>query len=356
MGRLWWLTACAAAAAQARAASGNTTRARQAAQDDARVVDAYGGRSQKELLQDMLHRRSSLRDEQRRPTSLWVQSLIPARSTLVQVGANDHSANYVNADPGPACVARGWRSVLLEPEPRLFERLSRRYAGRPAHHPRLVNAAICGEGCAARANRTFWSVDASNATGSWGSEYADGRCVAHTAKWVQEIASLSRQHLLRSGGALAFSPSNCAKCAKALGRPLPPTCMKNLVRDNLKRSEVACGCLSAEPAHGRDVNRVALPRTVTLLVIDAEGYDGEVLQHYPFRARPPTRVVYESTHLGQSGINRAAALLMGFGYVNILGGLGRVPFAVWHHPNGSQSVNASWRPPAARRGRAAGKK
>ena len=64
---------------------------------------------------------------------------------------------------------------------------------------------------------------------------------------------------------------------------------------------------------------------------DTEGHDYQVLRQYPFDRVPTWRVVFETMHLQPSAINAAAALLMRHGFVNILGGLGKVSMSVWHH-------------------------
>ena len=113
---------------------------------------------------------------QQRSTEQWIRTLDPSHATLVQIGANLHqSTSYANSDPGPQCVALGWRALLLEPAPPIFARLRAKYSNRTRYRRvRTVNAAVCDQ-CGSEPV-PFWHVDTSNATGNWGSLHADARC------------------------------------------------------------------------------------------------------------------------------------------------------------------------------------
>jgi hypothetical protein len=184
---------------------------------------------------------------------------------MVQVGANDHTIHYGNLDPGPYCVKHGWRALLIEPVPTLFANLYNQYKAHAEQHDRtrLLNAAVCNRSCVAE-NRTFWSVDTSNATGNWGSNRSDARCAkAAGAGWVSEIASLNQWHLFAMARNLQYSQSKCDKCGRRLGKPMPPDCLSRVIPDNMVTHSVMCTCLDAEL---RD------EKSVTLLMIDTEGY------------------------------------------------------------------------------------
>ena len=164
--------------------------------------------SQDDLLRAVLSRRYSLTEDRRLQLPDWVPRLQPEHSVLVQVGANDHSVHYGNADPGPKCVKSGWRTLLVEPVPSLFSKLVSRYGGDNAERytrTRLLNAAVCGGTCFARPeNRTFWSIDTTNATGNWGTNTSDARCAIYSgAGWISEIASLNQWHLFGQGKNIA---------------------------------------------------------------------------------------------------------------------------------------------------------
>lgn len=286
------------------------------------------------LLADMLSRRAALAPHCKLlPVSKWLHEVNSETALMVQVGANDHRDNYHNPDPGPRAVRRGWRALLFEPVPAIFASLRHSYAN--STRVRMVNAAVCpagksrrrGEPLAAceRRNHTMWSVDASNRTGNWGSENADGRCIDAAAPWVREIASLSKEHVKGMQFFLANRSDKCNKCARSLRRPLPPTCMSRVISDNLAPLLVPCACLRDE---------LASESTVDLLMVDAEGYDLEVLKTFPFDAVRTRRVVYETLHMSPSAIRAAAALMMRAGFANIQGGLTLAPMSVWHHQRG----------------------
>ena len=105
-----------------------------------------------------------------------------------------------------------------------------------------------------------------------------------------------------------------------------------------------CGCLATE------VSVLRATRPVTLLMIDAEGYDAEVLKQYPFDRIPTWRVVYETSHLSSDSIRSSAKLMMSHGFVNLLGGLAKLPMTMWHHRESAEVYNGSmWE--GSRRGR-----
>jgi len=81
-----------------------------------------------------------------RPTLEWIAASSTAESTLVQIGANDHSPNDRSKDPAIAAISSGWSALLLEPQPHVFARLATRYRGHAK--VRTVNAAVCADGMA----------------------------------------------------------------------------------------------------------------------------------------------------------------------------------------------------------------
>lgn len=147
-------------------------------------------------LAEAVSRKKKLKGHRAFAMSPWMAALDPAASSLFQIGANKHeSTSYINTEPGPLAVHHGWKSTLLEPIPDIFKQLQRTYTPQPPN-VELVNAAVCDQ-CAA-APLKMWSVDMSNATGNWGSNDSDARCLtANTpggngSHFVSEIASLSK--------------------------------------------------------------------------------------------------------------------------------------------------------------------
>ena len=239
-----------------------------------------------------------------RPTLEWIAASSTAESTLVQIGANDHSPNDRSKDPAIAAISSGWSALLLEPQPHVFARLATRYRGHAK--VRTVNAAVCADGmaparksagtsCSSRTS-AFWHVDLSNATGNWGSNTSDPRCLegymgaTNRRPWVSEIASFSMSNILRHNKFFNRTNMNrqCSRCARLLRRPLPNNCMQHFLTSNLRRIEVPCACLR------RELRQL---RRVDLLIVDAEGLDADIIEGYPFDLRPPTRIIYEATHL-----------------------------------------------------------
>jgi hypothetical protein len=109
---------------------------------------------------------------------VWLRSHVPERSAVVQVGANDHTQRYdSHRDPVPLCVELGWKALLFEPIPSLFAALRARYPAATYRRVSIEQKAICGS--CKEGTRQIWRLDTSNNTGSWGSNYSDGRCASN---------------------------------------------------------------------------------------------------------------------------------------------------------------------------------
>ena len=267
----------------------------------------------------------------------WLRHHNHKMSVLVQIGANNHqqSASY---DPGPYAVRRGWRSVLIEPVPQIFAALCHTYNA--TAHVQAVNAAVCATAgssskapharvCEQGAHQRIWYVDMTNATGNWGKNHSDARCVLSSGAygWVNEIASLRRETVLNHNRLLLQSRTSamrCAKCAADLGRPLPPDCVRDVIRANLRSHETRCLCFAEE------LQLLSHERSVTLLTIDAEGADLEVLRQWPFDALPTTRVMFEAAHLSHAQFEEAAELLERHGFRFVAGDYGAIA-SEWQH-------------------------
>jgi len=278
-----------------------------------------------------------------RPTLEWIRSLDPRAASLFQIGANIHEATtYAQEDPAPMAVARGWAATLLEPMPDIFAKLERRYTPRP---PRLelVNAAVC-DACGS-APLQMYSIDLTNATGNWGSNDSDARCLAANAgsvaciprcedasHWTSEIASLDRAHLAKHNRFFAYGPNQCRRCAARLERPMPSDCMRNVIVKNIKVTNVRCFCtvtdLDPRPRRGS---------RLSLLMVDAEGYDDAVLYQFPFATIRPARVLFEANHLGWQRFYRLARHLRAWGY-EMLGGTPTDYISTWHHVNSTEKI------------------
>lgn len=280
------------------------------------------------------------------PTLEWIRALDPHAASLVQIGANIHEATtYDQADPAPLAVARGWAATLLEPMPDIFATLERRYTPRP---PRvaLINAAVC-DACGS-APLQMHSIDLTNATGNWGSNDSDARCLAANAgpekcrprcegasHWTSEIASLDRAHVERHNRLFAYGANQCKRCAERLERPMPSNCMRNVIAKNLKATSVRCFCTTTELKP-----LLRFGTRLSLLMIDAEGYDDAVLHQFPFEAIRPARILFEANHMRTHRFYRLARYLRTWGY-EMLGGTPSDYISTWHHANSTESLTAS---------------
>ena len=282
------------------------------------------------------------------PTADWIRALDPRAASLFQIGANIHSeTSYTQDDPAPLAVESGWAATLLEPMPDIFSKLERHYTPRP---PRveLVNAAVCA--ACGDAPVQMFSVDLTNATGNWGSEDSDTRCLAANAgveacmphcenasHWTSEIASLDRAHLERHNHLFSYGPNQCKRCAERLGRPMPRDCMKNVVVKNIKATYVRCFCTAVELAPRLRRGGRGGHGGLSLLVIDAEGHDDLILLQFPFDSVRPARLLFEASHFRPWRFYRLARHLRAWGY-EMLGGKTTDYISTWHNTNSTEVV------------------
>ena len=220
------------------------------------------------------------------------------------------------------------RGLLVEPMPTTFLRLRARYARNASVRClNVISARACAKGDGAV---DFWGLDTSNATGLWGSQHADARCVAGDTDvgWATEISSLSRSYISNQLNAIAKpQPRACARCAERLGRRMDASCTRGIKRA-LRSVRVPCIDWARELS-GESV--------VHLLLVDAEGHDHEVLEHYPFERVETWRVIFEAARISRSTFDEAAARLRHAGFRHVKGGHGYM-HSVWHHINSSESV------------------
>ena len=225
--------------------------------------------------------------------------------SVLQVGANAHSkAVAFSHDPVPRLIARGFSAVLVEPQPFAAESLRKAYA----HNSlvRVVQAAFCPDASATTV--PLWFI---NGTKNLGSNESDVRCAGAA---ISGTASFSRAHVMQHQRFYKFTPSQCANCARELGRALPPTCMRQLYSANLEVANVPC----ARPEHILPTARAISSSSsggggggsnmVDVLVVDVEGEDDRVVARYLELAGgvPPYVLVYEHVHLRKP---RKAALV-----------------------------------------------
>jgi FkbM family methyltransferase len=182
---------------------------------------------------------------------------------FVEIGSNDgEQHDHLR----PFILERGWRGIMVEPVPYIFERLRRNYESVPG--VTLENAAV-----AERDGEIpfYYLVDASE------EERRD------LPDWYDGIGSLRREGV--------------AGHAKHM-----PDIEERIVREEVPALTFDSLCAK----HGVDA--------VDLVVIDTEGYDWEILKSVDFDRWRPELIVYEHFHLSREDRARAAAGMREAGY------------------------------------------
>jgi FkbM family methyltransferase len=186
---------------------------------------------------------------------------------FVEIGSNDgEQHDHLR----PFILSSGWRGIMVEPVPYVFERLRRSYG---AHERIALENSAIGE---RDATLPFFHVrDAS----------AEER--ERLPDWYDGIGSFSREALL---GHAAEIPDISERIVRAE--------VTTLTFESLCRR------------HGVD--------EVDLLVIDTEGYDWRILQSIELDSRRrPRLIVYEHYHLSPTDRSAAAEHLRAYGYETI---------------------------------------
>eukprot|EP00308_Calcidiscus_leptoporus_P001326 CAMPEP_0119378932 /NCGR_PEP_ID=MMETSP1334-20130426/50595_1 /TAXON_ID=127549 /ORGANISM="Calcidiscus leptoporus, Strain RCC1130" /LENGTH=311 /DNA_ID=CAMNT_0007398299 /DNA_START=32 /DNA_END=967 /DNA_ORIENTATION=- len=259
------------------------------------------------------------------PNLLWVNAQDrPRDHWVVQVGANDGRPH--SNDPVCQAVKSGWNAVLLEPMAAAFARLASRYSNHTLSRVRLHNAAVCPtkaqKASCQEPTMPMYYVDFTNATGNWGTAQADARCLSAAGQHsLSEISSFSRSHLMKHQRMNnPYGGRACVGCSARLNRSYPINCLKFVIKHNIRSRDVRCACFDGDAApHDEPRGAVdvlgGVPNT-SLLVIDAEGHDDEVIAAYPLgrpRARP-RRVIFEAKHLVPERFRAAVSRLQACGY------------------------------------------
>lgn len=189
---------------------------------------------------------------------------------FIQVGAND---GY-NADPIHSFIKRDrWSGVLVEPQETAFRTLKQVYA----NHPNLIllNAAIDRE----VGSRTMYGIAVSD------------------SRWASGLSSFNKETVLehvRSG--------YVAERARMENKQLP-----NKLEDCIAETIVETVPFSSI------LQNYGLER-VDLLQIDAEGFDAQILEMFPFEDILPTFVNFEYIHLDKDEFERVGKKLSELGY------------------------------------------
>ena len=192
--------------------------------------------------------------------------------TVLQVGANDGFTH----DPVQKWAKRdAWQGVLLEPQLHVVANYTRKmYAAHPDIH--VVNAALSEQDGTTKLYKISFSND----------RWASGLSRFDKASLEQLIAEGRLDKRIRKNG--AKPPKDTAQWIDAIDVPVisfPTLIAKYLI---LQKTD--------------------------LLMIDTEGFDGEVIRMFPFEEIQPALVVFEDMHLSADDLQRAHGRLAQFGY------------------------------------------
>ncbi len=186
---------------------------------------------------------------------------------FVEIGANDG----VILDPlRPYIAERDWHGVLVEPIPHIFEKLAENYEGNA--RIALERAAIAPGG----GTRKMYFVRAGAADES-------------LPPWSDALGSFDREHVLRE-----------------IGDVEDPAALI---------SELEVPCLTVEELcakHDLDPD---------LILCDAEGADGDIVESIDFERVRPRVLVYEHVNLSDEQRVRVEEMLAGIGYAQVADGL-----------------------------------
>ncbi len=184
-------------------------------------------------------------------------------AVFVEIGSNDGSQHD---HLRPHILTRGWRGVMVEPVPYVFERLRRNYGhiGRVG----LENAAVADRD----GELPFWHL-----------AEASPQERERLPVWYDALGSFSRETLLGHTGDIPD-----------LEQRLVATRVPTLTFDSL--------CRRHELDH------------LDLVLIDTEGHDWEVIRQIDFERYLPTVLVYEHYHLSPADRAAARAHVVSAGY------------------------------------------
>ena len=216
---------------------------------------------------------------------------------FVQIGA------YVGATLKDPIFIRanknGWSGVLVEPEPRIFRRLTasyREWSGGDVDRFSFENSAIC-DSDGENVEFYFLSPEVIDAIVDMIGEERR----YELPNWAAQASSLSRSHMVKQLAAyFQLSPGQALKIADMAKISVPCMTYDTLVRKYI-------GQLRGK-TRGADVHYVH---------IDAEGYDGNIVHQILASVHTlPQILCYESHHLAKSAIaSRLSANLASNNYV-----------------------------------------
>ena len=187
--------------------------------------------------------------------------------TVVQIGANDG----ITQDPINKFIKRDkWNGVLLEPQKYVFETFLKRTYSKHSNL-KLINAAIGDkDGSAA-----IYKIGFSN------------------SRWATGLTTFNKPTLEK-----AFESGHVARnCAKE-GISIPKDAAKHIIEEEVK-------VISSESI----LNYTSNSRPIDLLMIDAEGFDYEVIKLFDISVARPGLIIFEHGHLSASDYSACSDLL-----------------------------------------------
>lgn len=179
---------------------------------------------------------------------------------FIQIGSNDGKKN----DPIHKHIVKyGWKGILIEPVPYLFQKLKTTYRGQES----LIfeNIAIANKD----GYKTFYRVEENNEPGN--------------PPWYDQLGSFRKEVVLKH-------------------RDKVPNLEKHLISEEIQ-------CLSFDSLMLKHA-----VKKIDLLHIDAEGYDYEIIKTVPFARIKPHMILYEHKHLSGEDRRACLALLRANGY------------------------------------------
>ena len=180
------------------------------------------------------------------------------RITFIQIGGNDGK----RGDPvNSFCKRYSWKGIIAEPVPEYFSKLSIEYQD------------SAGVSCE--------NVAISSKSGELKIYFVPFSEVPIDKPWEQGLASLDRAHLLQNG------------------------VREDRIHEVVVPVLTVSDLLSRYPA----IN-------ISLVVIDVEGHEAEILSSFPWEETVPECVLFESKHLSDDEHAKVTESLKKFGYSN----------------------------------------
>jgi FkbM family methyltransferase len=221
------------------------------------------------------------------------------RAVFIEIGAND-GVQYDHLRP--FIVSLPWRGVMVEPVPWVFARLRDNYRGHEGVS--FENAAISD---------------------------VDGRVPFY---YVAPASDLGQDHPIWSDAIGSLSRDEVEKTIAAARDFVGRGCGVHIphVEARIQRTEVPSLTFEA-------LCRKHAIGELDLLVIDAEGYDYEIIKGIDFQRHRPRLLIYESNHFSPEELEDCRAYLEGLGYELMYEG-----FDTWcHDPRADDGLARGWR-------------